>query len=161
MRMHNTITSIAKLAVASCLFASLVIPAFASTPDSNVIDPNECTGSGVSTLIEKDEYSPRVTISIGECGGKWSSIFGWAYGYSGVYSWGDATYLYVEATVTAKNKVSQTKTASSTNSNATVETDKIYQSEDEDRMLSCYHIVRGYNASDDYRDEEYEGEWDF
>lgn len=162
MKMYSKITS---GLVAMCTAVTLVLPVSASTlsiPEN--VGPDTVTGRGTPALVASTANQVRVTNYIGDCEGEWNSFFNWGRAVSGVWSWGNATYLYAEATVTANGQTAQTRTKSSTNSNEAVKTDKIYQSEKEGRQLSTYHIVRGYfGASElnDYRNESYSGEWEF
>lgn len=159
MKKYSKITS---GLLALCMATALAVPASASNMDNtNGMDPDACTGRGAAVLVGDQ---PRVTIEIGDCGGEWNSILGWGRAYSGVWSWGNATYLYAKATVTADGQTAQTKTASATNTNEVVKTDKVYQKVKDGRNLKTSHTVRGYhgNSTDgEYRNESYSGDWDF
>ncbi len=147
--------------IAMCMVATSILP---SASASNV-NPDSITGSGKANFIGTTTEQTRITNNIGECGGEWNSFFNWGRAYSGVWSWGEATYLYAKATVTADGQKSQTKTKSSTNSSDVIKTDKIYQTKKDGRTLTTYHTVRGYwgssTSSDNYRNESYSVEWEF
>lgn len=159
MKKHSKIAS---GLLALCMATALAVPASASNLDNTSgMDPDMCTGRGSAALIGDQA---RVTIEIGDCGGEWNSIWGWGRAYSGVWSWGNATYLYAKATVTADGQTAQTKTASATNTNEVVKTDKVYQKEKEGRQLKTSHTVRGYHGNPEtgeYRNESYSGGWEF